>query len=221
MFSTGVRAVGAENDFYTLDKLDDPYFWERAYAAGMDSKIGELFPQIFSGANCLVRNGAIIINDTMKAKLAIIMVMQLLRSKQSREFGRRLYRENLPDALKSAKEKFGPLSDKQNKLVKAFENDDFFFKFISMNYSLDLNRIKMLTNIIYNFDFIFLRIQGGMEFITSDNPVMIIDIATQNAAPFTNGLVQPSTAVYYPLSPQLLLCAMHSEIISAATSEID
>ncbi len=62
---------------------------------------------------------------------------------------------------------------------------------------------------------------GDIFLAPSDNPVMIINIITQNATPFTDGLVQLSTAVYYPLSSQLLLCAMHSEITSGATSEID
>ena len=59
VFSTGIRVVGAENDFYTLEKMEDPYCWEHIYAAGMDSQIGEIIPRIISQANILVRNRSI------------------------------------------------------------------------------------------------------------------------------------------------------------------
>jgi hypothetical protein len=48
-----------------------------------------------------------------------------------------------------------------------------------------------------------------MEFVTSDNPVMFINSNTANAQPFANGLARKTTLIYYPLSPKLLLCAIH------------
>ncbi len=221
MFSTGIRVVGAENDFYTLEKMEDPYCWERTYATGMDSKIGELVPRIISHANLLVRNGTIIVNDLEKATLASIMVMQLLRGKQCREYERKLYQNILPDTLKTTRERVGPLSDKQNELLQAYENDDYYFKRTSMDLALDSKRLVRYAEILCNLDFCFYRIQGNMEFITSDNPVMTINIKTKNARPFANGLLQKSTSVYYPLSPKLLLCAMHPEVTFGIFSERD
>lgn len=97
IFSTGIRAVGAENDFYTLEKMSDPYCWEHIYANGV----------------------------------------------------------------------------------------------------------------------------GGLEFITSDNPVMLVNNITGNARPFANGLLKIGTAVYYPISPKLLLCVLHPELTFGAFSEKD
>lgn len=212
VFSTGIRAVGAENDFYTLDKMDDPYCWEHIYANGVEPQMGELIPKIISQANLLVRNGSIIINDSEKVQLAAIMVMQLLRGKRTRDYERQLYQSYLPEMLRKTKEKFAPLSRKQNELLIAYENDDYYFKRTSMDIALDPNRITQYTEIICNLDFIFYRIQGNMEFITSDNPVMLVNNITGNARPFANGLLEASTAIYYPLSPKLLLCVLHPEL---------
>lgn len=211
VFSTGIRAVGVEKDFYTLDKMEDPYCWEHIYASGIEPWMGELIPKIISQANLLVRNGAIIINDSEKVRLSAIMVMQLLRGKHSRDYERKLYQSYLPKVFKKAKEVFGPLSNKQNELLRAYENDDYYFKRTSMNLALDSKLLTRLTEIICNQDFIFYRIQGGMEFITSDNPVMLVDSIGGNARPFANGLQRISTSVYYPLSPKLLLCVLHPE----------
>lgn len=221
VFSTGIRAVGAENDFYTLEKMEDPYCWERVYANGVEPLMGELIPKIISKSNLLVRNGVVIINDLEKAQLAAIMVMQLFRGKQSRDYERALYQSYLPATLKNTREVFGPLSSKQEELLRAYENDDFYFKRTSMDLALDTERIERYTNVLSNRNFLFYRIQGNMEFITSDNPVMFINSKTKNACPFANGLLRRSTAVYYPLSPKILLCALHPEFGFGRLSEKD
>lgn len=211
IFSTGISAVGAENDFYTLDKMKDPYCWELIYATGIEPQMGKLIPKIISQTNILVRNGAIIINYSQKEQLAAIMVMQLLRGKQNRDYEKGLYQQRLPEILNQVKERFGPLSNKQNELLQGFENDEYYFKWVSMNLALNSKRIALYTRIICNHIFVFYRLQGNMEFITSDNPVMFLNSATGNAHPFTNGLLEMSTAVYYPLSPKILLCVLHPE----------
>ena len=48
---TGLESVGVEKDFYTLEKLDDPYCWEKTYAKGVEPFMGELLPQIISKTN--------------------------------------------------------------------------------------------------------------------------------------------------------------------------
>ena len=221
IFSTGIRAIGAENDFYTLEKMDDPYCWEHIYANGVEPQMGELITKIISQSNILVRNGTVILNDSEKVQLAAIMVMQLLRGKQSRDYERKLYQSYLPETLKKTKEKFGPLSIKQKELLNAYANDDYYFKRTSMDLALDAKRITQYTEVICNHDFIFYRIQGSMEFITSDNPVMLVNNVTGNARPFANGLLKMSTAVYYPISPKLLLCVLHPEFTFGVFSERD
>lgn len=36
IFSTGLEAVAVEKNFYTVDGLEDPYCWEKAYAKSID-----------------------------------------------------------------------------------------------------------------------------------------------------------------------------------------
>ena len=172
MFSSGVRAVGVEKDFYTLEKLEDPYCWERTYATCIEPLMGKLFRKIISRTNRLVPTGTVILNDSEKIQLAAVMVMQLLRGKQTREFERDLFQAYLPDAFEKAKKKFGPLNEEQLKLSSEFATNEYYFKHISMDLAFDMNRITMFSEALYNRTFLFLRICGNAEFITSDNPVL-------------------------------------------------
>lgn len=73
IFSTGIRAVGAENDFYTLEKMSDPYCWEHIYANGVEPQMGELIPKIISQSNILVRNGTVILRSCTNRRKRGIM----------------------------------------------------------------------------------------------------------------------------------------------------
>lgn len=221
IFTTGVRAVGVENDFYTLEKLDDPYCWERAYASGIEPLMGKILTKLISQTNILVQNGTTVISPSEKAQLAVIMVVQLLRGKQSREYEQKLYADYLPEAIDKAKTLFGSLNNEQNKLLEAFASDEYYFKRTVMDVTLDSERITKYARILFNRDILVYRIQGNMEFITSDNPVMFINSITKNARPFTNGLKKPTTIVYYPISPKLLLSAVHPSAYFGALSNQD
>lgn len=221
IFSTGIGAVGAEKDFYTLEKMEDPYCWERTYATGVEPLMGNLLPTIISRTNLLVQSGSCILSTSEKEQLAIIMVMQLVRGKQIRKYERMLYQDYLPIALAKVNVLFGPLNDTQKALVKSFTTDDYYFKRTSMDIALDAGQIIRYAEILNGRNFIFYRIQGDMEFITSDNPVMFINNRTGDARPLANGLRYTSTDVYYPISPKLLLCTIHSGAFFGALSNSD
>ena len=209
IFSTGLEAVAVEKNFYTVDGLEDPYCWEKAYAESIEPMMSVLLPKIISRVNVLTQTGHRIINEDEKSQLSLIMVMQLLRGKQSRTYEKKLFDKLLFSTIEKVKEKFGPLTDDQQKRLDTFGIDPQFFKQISMGLTWDIKRLTRYTNILEGHDFVFYHICGDMEFVTSDNPVMFINSSTANAQPFANGLVHETTLIYYPLSPQLLLCAVH------------
>ena len=171
-----------------MDGLKDPYCWEKAYADSIEPLMSVLLPTIISRVNVLVQTGHRIINEDEKSQLALIMVMQLLRGKQSRAYEKKLFDELLPSTIEKAKEKFGPLTDDQQKRLDTFGTDPQFFKQISMELTWDIERLTLYTNVLGWHDFVFYHICGDMEFVTSDNPVMFINSSTANAQPFANGL---------------------------------
>lgn len=221
IFSTGTKAICVENDFYTLEKMDDPYCWEHFYATSIEPLMGELFPKIISQSNILVQNGSVVISEREKIQLAIVMIMQMFRGKLTREYERRLFQELLPEIIDEAKVLFGPLTDEQNDFLEQYKKDEYYLKRTSMDVALDKKRMRKLSNILCNRNFMLLRIQGDMEFATSDNPVMHINAVTQNVQPFTNGLLNLSTVVVYPISPKLMLYVTHPDFYLGMLSKYD
>lgn len=92
IFTTGIRAVAVENNFYTLKKLKDPYCWERAYTSYIEPLMGKLFPKLISRTSIVVQNGATVMTPVEKMELSLIMVVQLLRGKKSRNYEQKLYK---------------------------------------------------------------------------------------------------------------------------------
>lgn len=87
---------------------------------------------------------------------------------------------------------------------------------------LDPERIIDIAEFLYVRHFVLYRIRNSsLEFITSDNPVMFVDGTTKDATPFSNGLRSPNTIAYYPISPKLLLGAMHPNIAFGVLSRSD
>lgn len=221
VFSTGVKFVCVENNFYTLKNIDNAYTWEQTYAEGIEPIMGELLPKLIFGENPLVRNGAHIIDDNEKIELAYTMVIQMLRGKQSREHERVLFNENLPTVISNAKNRFNISEERQREFKEKIFEDENFFKSIIMSISLDRERIEKYVEFLVDRIFILYRIQGNAEFISSDNPVMFINNKTGNARMFSNGLLRPNTDIYYPLSPKLLLYASHPYYLLGSLSKYD
>ena len=221
VFSASLDNVGKERDYYTLDKLDDPYCWEHAYANGIEPLMNKIIPRILSKINVLVQSGTPVMDESEKAHMAIIMVIQMLRGQQCREYESRIFQSELPGIIERAKTVFGHFTSKEQSLVQAYQEDEFYFKRSIMDASLSPERIRRYAEVLYNRNISLFYLRGDLEFVSSDNPVMFINSHTADATPFTNGLLQESTLVYYPLSPKVLLCATHPEAFFRALSKTD
>ena len=209
VFSTGVNAVGAERDFYTLDKLDDPYLWEHMYSTGIEPLMSKVIPSVISRVNILLQNGTTVISATEKAQLALIMVIQMLRGKQCREYERKIYQNELPNIVEQSRQILGEFTEQEKELVKAFSEDEFYFKRSAMDAALNQERITRYAKVLCTRAFVLFYLCGKFEFLTSDSPVMFFNIKTGDSTPFAYGLLRLDTYVCYPLSPKLLLCAVH------------
>ena len=211
IYSSKIENAAAERDFYTVEKLENKYFWENMYAQYVEPSFGTLLKQIRKNCeNALVQNNATIISREQKALLSINIVIQMLRGKQTRQYERKLYDKLLPSVFLHAQNHFPTLEDNVVKRAfKKFGTDDNYFKEISMQTVFNNERIIKFSNLLTQYSFIFYRVKGDIPFVTSDNPVMFVNSITGNAAPFANGLSENSTIVYFPIYPSLLPGAFH------------
>ena len=213
IYSSQVENSAAERDFYTVERLENKYFWENTYAQYVEPSFGSLLKQIRQNCeNALVQNNATVISEEQKALLSINIIIQMLRGKQTRKYERKLYDKLLPSVFLDAKSHFPTLEKSVVKRAfEKFSTDDNYFKEISMQTVFNNERIIKFSNFLTQYSFVFYRVKGDIPFVTSDNPVMFVNSITGNAVPFANGLIKNSTIVYFPISPRLLLGAFHPE----------
>ena len=206
-----VPEAAAERHFYTLNNFKDKYFWDDLYTKNIEPEFGKTLQEIKKVCdNVLVQSDATVISEKLKHDLVFHLIFQLLRGKQTRKYVKDLYERTLPNAFAKTEEHFKSISkDVLENSFEKFQKDDEFFKKLSMDAIFSEKVIFSFANILKNYAFVIYKNESEIPFITSDNPVMIVDSNTLNSRPFSNGLLVPSTVVLFPVSSKLLLCAYH------------
>lgn len=220
IFCTNIRDTAAERHFYTLKMNTDNYLWENIYAKDIEPQMKNILSQIILQCeNELIKNHSSVITPEMKIQLSIAIVCQLLRGKQSRILQHNIYTDVLPSIINKAREKFKPLDESKEKILKAAIEEDDYFKLASMQATLDVKRLEKYVNILSRKHFLVYKIIGNAEFVTSDNPVMFLDALSLKSNPFSNGLVKNTTVIYFPVSPKLLIAAYDPNLYFGMLSE--
>lgn len=211
-FKANVEDIAVEKHFYTIESEPDKYVWEKYYASEIEPKMKTILDLIINRCDSAVLSKrARIIDNDEKALVSMILVFQMLRSKNCREYEEKLYQDLIPEIVQKIKVKFPSVMTNriEERVERIIENEDTF-KSIICDVSTNLDRIQRFASILYNRTWMFFQLKDEKEFITSDNPVMLLNARTLDAAPFKNGLLDNDTIVSFPISPKILL-VMYSE----------
>ena len=207
IFEANVDDVAVEKNFYTVNNIQDIYAWENFYAQSVEPMMGTTIYDIIKiSESCLIRDKVQILTDELKAKFSVIMVYQLLRSKHSREFEHKIFEEKAPQILSEAKNKFmGKGNQKIDMLLENYQISEDMFKLTAMEATLDITKINMFAQALFNRCWVVYRIIGKNEFVTSDNPVMFMNNQSFDVTPFHNGIADNRTVIFYPISSKLMI----------------
>lgn len=216
-----INSIAAERHFYTVRKHHDKYVWEKFYAKNVEPLMDRVITKTSCMcSNILLQNYAKILTIELKYQMAVTIMFQLLRGKHCREFEKSIYSTALPGAIDNALHLFGATDDNLSAL-KEYEVSDDLFALTAMESTLDMNRFQQYVNVLMKRYFVIYKIQGDVEFITSDNPVMLIDSLSLDATPFKNGLAQHSTVIFFPISPKIIVAAYHPDLLFGSLSHIN
>lgn len=222
IYLANISDTAAQRNFYTVNKYEDKYIWEKHFASKIEPMLSTITKTIRSKAeNALIQNGTCILSGEEKEKLALSIMFQFLRGTNTRSYEKKLYNDNLPIAFAKAKERFSPLNDEQIEKLKQFENNDDYFKDIAISTIFNEKSLVKYINHLLTKSFLIYRIIGDELFITSDNPVVLLNSITLEATPFKNGLENESTVVLYPISPKTLVVAYHPAKFFGALKRMD
>ena len=207
IIKVNINNVAVENNFYTVEKFQDKYSWEKLYANNIEPSLKELLDDVIEKCESnVLRNDAVVIDEEQKIQFAIHIVYQLMRSIVFRKKEEEIYETHKPLVMSKVKEHFPEIKgcELKRKIEECFENEDFF-KTIAYDVTFDTKRIGRFAEIIFRKAWIFYVLDGNRQFVTSDNPVMFIDSNTLDPTPFRNGLVKKDTVIYFPISKKIML----------------
>jgi len=225
LFEQATTEVGYIKNYYDVTDKDDPKYWEHFLANKVDYLCDKKLSQIISSVT--LAGEGFSLSDDDKSVLSTIIVAQMLRVPESIDY---YMKEMIPKVTDEVKKEFyssfPPSITKEYKAkVDEFQlpkqnQKEYYLNYIfdSDNFSRFVEILKHRTWVIY-----FNSVSKSLPFITSDNPVLVENISDQNRfGIFKNGVANPGTCIYFPLSPSIAI-ANYSErgIFAPAISKLN
>lgn len=203
-FSESTENVGYIKNYYDVTDKNDPKYWEHYFAREIDTLCGQPMENFIAKINLSVPN-VLVLSEHDKEFLSKLIIAQLIRIPESIDYVKNvLYprvssqvKEELISTLPPAfverhrdqimKTDWSEQDQKEFMLNHSFEPANFDRYCGVLRAGIWIVYVNMCRNI--------------MPFFTSDNPVLIQRIGNKDTGMFRNGLANPATCVFYPLSP--------------------
>ena len=224
-FEDSTANVGYIKNYYDVTDKNDPKYWEHYFAREIDTLCGQAMDNIIAQLTLSQKN-ATVLSDQDKEVLSKVIVAQMMRVPESIDYVKNvLYprvstqvKENLISALPPA------FIEKHREQIMNTEFPEQYQKELMLNHSFEPANFdhycKMLQDGIWVV-YVNTR-RDTMPFLTSDNPVLVEGIGKTKTGLFRNGLANPATCIFYPLTPGIAVAIYSRQgILGAAADEYD
>lgn len=212
-----VKNLCVEKDFYMLhndkNNLDDSV--EKILAKFEDDVPNELFKNIPPDLLFPFQDGGAVLDMRQRILLIDAIAIQIARGKATRKYGLSVVKSYYDIALNELKDKLKDDPNRDIHLAFLRQNREM----IKSNALIEGAVIELMKHghdslLIDNLQRrnCFLLINTtDIDFITSDEPVLICDAASKEAGIFKCSLDSPWSVVYYPLDPKHLVALYTAE----------
>lgn len=214
IFKANIKNICVERNFYTLDVLaDNKMIIEKFYATGIEPDMARVISEIKDKIdNCLLRSGAYVLDNKTKEEMAPIMAIQSLRGKNTREHQNKSFKEIFPVVIERTRKTFS------NEVIDNYLNnyviDENTQKYVVASSSLDASIISNISKSLLQKKWVIYKIVGDLDFVSSDNPIIVFNNKTSSSKPFKNGISQKETSIFYPLTSKILV-AIYPDFMSS------
>ena len=224
LFRASTADVGYIKNFYDVTDRDDPKYWEHFFAREIDSLCGREMDNLISTIT-LSQYDVPVLSEHYKQVLSKVTVAQMMRVPSSVAYIQEIYPRiekavkdsviaAIPDSLMA---KYKPKI--QNiKLDEQWQKEQFFnHSFAPENFDRYCSLMQDRIWVVYvNTQ------RDNMPFATSDNPVLVEGVGKKELGLFHNGLANPSTCIFYPISPTIAVASYsRAGIMSVVADELD
>lgn len=223
-FPASTSDVGYIKNFYDVTDKEDPKYWEHFFANEIDTLCGTEMENIISAAT-LGNNKSAVLTDHAIEVLAKIIVAQMMRIPSTFDHVKGIY----PRIEKEVKEQAlsiipTSLMSKYERKIKEISLDEQWQKEQVLNHSFDQVNFDRYCRLLQDRIWVVYvnTLRTVIPFVTSDNPVLVEGVGTSEIGLFHNGLANPATCIFYPLSPAIAVASYSKRgIVGVAKDNLD
>ena len=205
-FEDSTENVGYIKNYYDVTDKTDPKYWEHYFAREIDTLCGQDMENIIAKVTLSCPNVAVLsVHD--KEVLSKLIIAQMMRIPKSIDYVKTvLYprvsaqvKEDLISALPPA------FVEKHVVQIMNTEFSEQDQKELMLNHSFEPANFGRYCDVLQaGVWVVYVNMhRDTMPFLTSDNPVLVEGVGSKYIGLFHNGLANPATCIFYPLSPRI------------------
>lgn len=214
--SINIDKLCVESDFYALYNDKQKYMdVENSLAWFEDSISNKVLSQIDPNLVFPFNEGGVMLSERQKIMVVDAIAVQIARGKSTREYGLSVIDGHFKELLKDAKEEFKGLPDMKLKMDYLRKNEEQIKKnALAEGPVIELlkgGQKSMMRNNLQNRICFVLVNTTELDFITSDEPVLVCDDSGRRNGIFQCPLDNWNSFVYYPLDPKHMIALYTQE----------
>ena len=224
-FTESTENVGYIKNYYDVTDKNDPKYWEHYFAREIDTLCGQDMENIIAKVTLSCPN-VTVLSAHDKEVLSKLIIAQLMRIPKSIDYVKTvLYpgvsaqvKEDLVSTLPPA------FFEKHREQIMNTEFSEQDQKELVLNHSFEPVNFDRYCKVLQDGIWVaYLNTRWDtMPFLTSDNPVLLEGVGSKETGMFRNGLANPATCIFYPLSPGIAVAIYSRQgILGLAADEYD
>ena len=205
-FEDSTANVGYIKNYYDVTDKTDPKYWEHYFAREIDTLCGQTMENIIAQV-MLSQKNATVLSDQDKQVLSKVIVAQLMRIPESIDYVKNVLYPRVSAQVKEDLISALPpdFVEKHREQIMNTEFSEQNQKELMFNHSFEPAYFDRYCDVLQAgvwVVYVNMR-RDTMPFLTSDNPVLVERVGSKDTGMFRNGLANPATCIFYPISPSI------------------
>lgn len=225
IFTESTENVGYIKNYYDVTDKNDPKYWERYFAKQIDTLCGQDMENIIAKVTLSCPN-VTVLSAHDKEVLSKLIIAQLMRIPESIDYVKTmLYPRVLAQVKGDLISTLPPaFVEKHREQIMNTEFSEQYQKELVLNHSFEPVNFDRYCKVLQDGIWVvYVNMhRDTMPFLTSDNPVLVEGVGSKETGMFRNGLANPATCIFYPLSPGIAVAIYSRQgILGLAADEYD
>ena len=223
LFATSTDNVGFKKNYYDVTDKADTKYWEHYFSEQIDTLCGVPLENLIS--TVMLSRNEIVLRSHEKNILAKLIIAQIMRVPDSLDYAKEIYAKNI-DKVKGEALSMLPknLQEKYREQIQNISFSEQWQKEQFLNYSFSPENFDRYCKLLEDRIWVVYvnALRKEMPFVTSDNPVLVEGIGNSRRGLFHNGLANPATCIFFPISPSIAVANYaRNGIIGIAADKLD